>query len=99
MITETEFFHEIFEEFLGLDNEIYEDEFWKSKSIIKLMHISGEIEDKQIIEEGLKIILSLCKFKECGNLIDSYESESYSAKDLIKPEKEILNTILIAEFT
>lgn len=99
MISETEFFHEIFEDFVFLEETLHDNEIWKSNSIIKLMNVSQEIEDKQIIAEGLKTILNLCKFRECGELIDLYESESYSINSLTKPDKYLVKSILKAEFT
>jgi len=99
MIAEVEFFTEIFEEFLGMNNYFYENELWKSQSIIKLMHASDEFEDKKIVEEGLKIIINLCRFKECGALLDSYERESYPINELPESEKTLLGSILKAEFT
>ena len=98
MISETEFFHEIFENFLCLENQVNDNELWRSNSIIRLMQISCEIADTKVIEEGLKIILNLSKFHENGSLIDLYEFESYSLNELIEPEKRILKSILKAEF-
>ena len=99
MIAEVEFFTEIFEEFLGMDNQVYENELWKSHSIIKLMHASNEFNDKKIVEEGLKIIINLCRFNECGELLDSYEAESHGINELQESEKTLLGSILKAEFT
>jgi hypothetical protein len=99
MISETKFFHEIFKEFVYLGENLHDNMVWKSNSIIKLMNISQEFEDKQMVAEGLKMILNLCKFKECGELFDFYESDSYSVNELTKPEKSLLNSILKAEFT
>ncbi len=98
MISEVEFFNEIFEDFLCRDNQVHENELWKSHSIIKLMQNSVEFEDKNIVEEGLKIIINLCKFKDCGDLLDSYEQESYPVNQLVESEKILLNSILQAEF-
>ncbi len=98
LISKTEFFNEIFEDFICIENQVYKNELWKSNSIIRLMQISCEIEDTKIIEDGLKIILNLSKFQEGGSLVDSYESESYSVNELIEPEKKILESILKAEF-
>lgn len=98
MISEVEFFNEIFEDFLCRDNQVQENELWKSHSIIKLMQNSVEFEDQNIVEEGLKIIINLCKFKDCGDLLDSYEQESYPVNQLIESEKTLLNSILQAEF-
>ncbi|MFX1310245.1 MAG: hypothetical protein ACFE9M_07315 [Promethearchaeota archaeon] len=99
MISEVEFFAEIFEDFLSLDNQLYENDLWKFHSIIKLMHFADEFKDPQIVEEGLKIIINLFKFKECGLLLDSYELESYPINKLAEPEKTLLGSILKAEFT
>ncbi len=99
MISEVEFFTEIFEDFLCLDNKLYENELWKSHSIIKLMLVSDELEDKKIVEEGLNIIANLCRFKECGDLLDSYEIESHTISELAESEKTLLGSILKAEFT
>ncbi|MFX1388439.1 MAG: hypothetical protein ACFE9Z_00070 [Promethearchaeota archaeon] len=99
MISEVEFFAEIFEDFLYLDNRLYGNDLWKSYSIIKLMQISNELESKEIIEEGLKIIVNLSKFKECGELWDSYEINSYPVNELMDSEKTLLESILRAEFT
>ena len=71
----------------------------KNVVIIKLMQISNEDDNKKIIEKGLKIILNLCEFKECGNLLDSYEIESFDIRDLIESEKQVFDSILVAEFT
>jgi len=98
LISEIEFFNEIFEDFICIENQVYKNKLWKSNSIIRLMQISCEIEDTKIIEDGLKIILNLSKFQEGGSLVDSYESESYSVNELIEPEKKILESILKAEF-
>ncbi|MHA2006593.1 MAG: hypothetical protein ACXABO_17230 [Promethearchaeota archaeon] len=98
MITKTEFFNEIFEEFVCEDNRFNNYELWKSNSIIKLMRISKEVEDKRIVGEGLKIILSLCNYREYGNLVDYYESESYSVEELKEPDKILFESILLAEF-
>jgi len=99
LISDIEFFTDIFEDFLGLDNNFYENELWKSHSIIKLMHVSYKLEDTKILEEGLKIIVNLCRFKECGDLLDSYELESHSISELAEAEKNLLGSILKAEFT
>ncbi|MBA7663011.1 hypothetical protein ES703_71044 [subsurface metagenome] len=98
MISEVEFFNEIFEDFICRDNQVHENELWKSHSIIKLMHNSDEFEDKKLVELGLKIIINLCRFKECGDLLDSYEIESQSVNELPESEKTLLNSILQAEF-
>lgn len=81
-----------------MDNHFYENELWKYHSIIKLMRASDAFIDRQIVEEGLKIIILLCRFKECGDLIDSYESESCSINELAELEKTLLGSILKAEF-
>ena len=47
MLAEVEFFTEIFEEFLGMDNHLYENELWKANSIIKLMNASDEYADNR----------------------------------------------------
>ena len=99
MISETEFYSDIFEEFIDLDNLYQENELWKSNSIIKLMQISNGDDTKNVIEKGLKIILNLCNFKECGKILDSYEIESFDIRDLIEPEKRVFDSILVAEFT
>ena len=98
MTTEIEFFHDIFEEFVCSEDTIHDSEIWKSHSIIKLMKALEGIETKCILEEGLKIILNLCKFREGGYLHDPYKSESYSINDIMEPDKQILNSILRAEF-
>ncbi|MFW9827671.1 MAG: hypothetical protein ACFFEY_08770 [Candidatus Thorarchaeota archaeon] len=98
MISEVEFFTEIFEDFLTLDNNIYENELWRSNSIIKLMKASYEMACKEIIEDGLKIIVNLSKFKECGDLLDTYEINSYPINELMESEKTLLESILKAEF-
>jgi len=84
------FFTEIFEDFVGLDNNFQENVLWKSNSIIKLMQVSDGTKGKKILEEGLKIIINLCKFKECGYLLDSYEIESSPINMLLEPERECL---------
>ncbi|MFW9990133.1 MAG: hypothetical protein ACFFC3_15930 [Candidatus Odinarchaeota archaeon] len=98
MISEIEFFNDIFEDFPYQDNHKYENDLWKANSIIKLMHNSDGFIDKSIIEEGLKIIISLCRFNECGVLLDSYELESYPINQLIESEKKLIESILKAEF-
>ncbi|MBY8991370.1 MAG: hypothetical protein KGD58_11500 [Candidatus Lokiarchaeota archaeon] len=99
MISEIEFFHDIFDEFVCLEETLQDNEIWKSSSIIKLMNVSHEFEDKQMLAEGLKMILNLCKFRECGELIDFYDSESYHVNDLTGPDKGLVDSILKAEFT
>lgn len=99
MISETEFFHKIFEEFVCLEETLHDNEIWKSNSIIQLMKASHEIDNKHLITEGLKMILNLCKFRENGELIDFYESESYSVDELGRSDKYILDSLLRAEFT
>ena len=99
MISEVEFFQGIFKEFLRLDNQHYENILWKANSIIKLMLLSDTFEDKTMVEEGLKIIIILCRFKECGEPLDSYEIESNPINKLAKTEKNLLRSILKAEFT
>jgi hypothetical protein len=99
LISEVEFFQGIFEEFLHLDNQRYENEIWKSNSIIKLMFISDEFEDQTMVAEGLKIIINLCRFKECGELFDPYELESRPIDEIAETEKNLLRSILKAEFT
>lgn len=98
MISEAEFFTEIFEDFVGLDDTFQENELWMSKSIIKLMKVPVKPENKKIIEEGLKDIMSLCKFKECGDLLDSYEIESFPINAFREPERRMFDSILQAEF-
>ncbi|MFX1325990.1 MAG: hypothetical protein ACFE8N_13635 [Promethearchaeota archaeon] len=99
MITETEIFHQIFEDFVSLEDNGNDNEIWKSTSIIKLMKMSYEIPNTQILEEGLKTIISLCKCRENGYLIDYYELESISVDNLTEPEKILLDSTLRAEFT
>ncbi len=98
MTTEIKLFNEIFEEFICLEDNIQDNEIWKSNSIIKLMRASTGIENKRILEDGLKIILNLCKFRECGYLQDSYKSKSYLVNDLMETDKILLESILRAEF-
>ena len=98
MTTEIEFFNEIFEEFICSEDNIQDNEIWKSNSIIKLMRASNGIENKCVLEDGLKIILNLCKFRERGHLHDPYKSESYSINVIMEPDKIILDSILRAEF-
>lgn len=98
MLSETEFFNDIFENFPYQYNHKYENDLWKANSIIKLMQNSDEFIDKSIVEEGLKIIINLCKFNECGDLLDLYELESYPIDQLIEPEKNLIESILKAEF-
>jgi hypothetical protein len=98
LTTEIEFFNEIFEEFVCSEDLIKDNEIWKSNSIIKLMKASNGAENKCVLEDGLKIILNLCKFRENGYLQDSYKSESYSVNDLMEPDKILLESILRAEF-
>ncbi|MFW9818213.1 MAG: hypothetical protein ACFFE5_01290 [Candidatus Thorarchaeota archaeon] len=98
MISEVEFFTEIFEDFLGLDGNFNQNDLWRSHSIIKLMLASEEFIDKKIVEEGLKIIINLYTFKECGALYDYYEISSHSVNELAETEKTLLGSILKAEF-
>ncbi|MHA2039290.1 MAG: hypothetical protein ACXACX_23080 [Candidatus Hodarchaeales archaeon] len=98
MTAEIEFFNEIFEDFVCSEDSINDSEIWKSNSIIKLMSALDRIESKYILEEGLKIILILCKFRKCGNLHDPYKSESYSINDIMEQDKYVLDSILRAEF-
>ena len=98
LTTEIEFFNEIFEEFICSEDNIQDNEIWKSNSIIKLMRASNGIENKCVLEDGLKIILNLCKFRERGHLHDPYKSESYSINVIMEPDKIILDSILRAEF-
>jgi hypothetical protein len=98
LITEIEFFNEIFEEFVCSEDTIHDSDIWKSNSIIKLMKTLDEIENKCMLEEGLKIILILCKFREGGYLYDPYKSESYSINNIMETDKHVLDSILRAEF-
>jgi hypothetical protein len=98
LTTEIDFFDEIFEEFICLEDIIQDNEIWKSNSIIKLMKALEDIKNKCVLEEGLKIILNLCQFKENGFLYDSFELNSYSIKDVMEQDKVILDPILRAEF-
>jgi hypothetical protein len=99
LTTEIDFFNEIFEEFVCTEDTIHGNDIWKSNSIIKLMKSLDRIENKRILEEGLKVILILCKFRECGSLYDPYNLESYSIDDIIESDKIILDSIMMAEFT
>ncbi len=98
LIVKHEILREIFEEFIHLDGNTIDDEMWKSNAIIKLMEASNLIHDKHFVEEGLKEILSLCKFKEGGFLFDPYESGSDPISTLSEPDRKIVNSILKAEF-
>ena len=98
MTTEIEFFNDIFEEFVCSEDSIHDNEIWKSNSIIKLMKALDGIDSKCVLEEGLKIILILCKFRESGYLYDPYKSESYSINEIMEPDKKMLDSILRAEF-
>jgi hypothetical protein len=98
LISEVEFFTDVFEDFLGLDGNFYENDLWRSHSIIKLMRSSDMFTDKKIVEEGLKIIINLYKFKECGALYDCYEIDSHAINELAESEKTLLGSILKAEF-
>jgi hypothetical protein len=98
LTAEIEFFNEIFEEFICSEDTINDSEVWKSNSIIKLMSALDRIKNKCVLEDGLKIILNLCRFRECGNLHDPYKSESYSINDIMEQDKYVLDSILRAEF-
>ena len=63
------------------------------------MEASDDFEDINLVEEGLKIIINLSRFKECGALSDFYEIGSQNISDLTEPEKNLLGSILKAEFT
>ncbi|MFW9877188.1 MAG: hypothetical protein ACFFG0_29205 [Candidatus Thorarchaeota archaeon] len=52
-----------------------------------------------MVEEGLKIIISLCKFKGYGDLSDLYEIKSHPINDLAESEKNLFRLILKAEIT
>ncbi len=62
------------------------------------MHASDILTDKNIVEEGLKIIINLYNFKECGALYDCYEMNSHTINELKESEKTLLGSILKAEF-
>jgi len=63
------------------------------------MNASDEFKNKEVVEEGLKIIINLYRFKDCGDLLDFYELESYPINELAESEKTLLGSILKAEFT
>ncbi len=98
MISETRILTEIFEDFVGLEKDIQENELWKSNSIIKLMQVPSGTENTKIIETVLKNIINLCQFKECGRLLDSYEKDSSHINDLIESDRPLFDSILQAEF-
>ena len=99
MISELKFYEEIFDDFICMMKIFQGNETWKAQSIIKLMNVSKEIENKNIIEEGLKVILTINKFVNCGDLFDSYETESYSINESFEFERQYLGSVLKAEFT
>jgi len=99
LIIETDFITEILEDFVCIGKSFKENELWKSTSIIKLMQISHEMENQEIIEDGLKIILNLSELKKCGELLDSYEKDSFPINKPIETEKKELKSILKLEFT
>lgn len=99
LTTEIEFFNEIFEDFVCSEEDFNDNEIWKSNSIIKLMRSLDGSKNNSILEEGLKIILTLCKFRDLGSLHDPYKSGSIPIHDITEHDKIILNSILIAEFT
>jgi len=96
MITDVEFFNDIFEDFIDIGEDLHDNEIWRSNSIIKLMK---ELDNREVIEEGLKVILKLCTFKKDGYLFDLFESESYSSNTLLGPDKILMESILKQEFS
>ena len=96
MMTDIEFYSDIFEDFIDLGESLHDHEIWRSNSIIKLMK---ELDNREIIEDGLKVILKLCTFKKNGYLFDSFELESYSSNTLLRPDKILLESILKEEFS
>ena len=99
MISELEFYEDIFDDLICMMNIFQENETWKANSIIKLMNASKDIENKKMIEEGLKIILTINNSIKCGDLSDSYETESYPINESFEFERQYLGSVLKAEFT
>ncbi|HEC37906.1 hypothetical protein LCGC14_0574360 [marine sediment metagenome] len=96
MITDVEFFYEIFEDFIDIGENPHDNEIWRSNSIIKLMK---EMDKKEFIEEGLNAILKLCTIKKDCCLFDLLGSESYSPNTLLGPDRILLKSILKEEFS
>ena len=95
MMTECDFYSNLYDDFLETRNDENEKILWKTHKIIDLMKITPEKDTSGFMENGLRMIMLLFKhFK-----LSSCDICSYDLFDTPFNEKEELRLILQKEFT
>ena len=95
MDIETDFYSRILEKYSEIKDDLTKIELWKYHSIIELTELSAKSTSKDLIQNGLIIIMALFN----NYLLNPYEADSKDNKDLLETERKILSSILIEEFT
>ncbi len=90
MNLEIEVYSDILEEYYDLDDNVDIREIWKVNSLIKLMNFSRKLNDKKMLHNGMILISSLSN----GVYKDKYNQIGKDIKSLLKPETDILDSIL-----
>jgi len=95
MMSECDFYTNLYDDFLETRNDENERFLWKTRKIIDLMKVTTEKDANGFMENGLRMIMLLFKhFK-----ISSCDLCSYDLFDTPFNEKEELMLILHEEFT
>jgi len=88
-------YNKILDCFLKNQNDYYQLENCKNKSIIKLMNILKQSNDKPFVKNALVFVLSLFN---CHLPSDLYNSRGRNLKHCDAKEKEIIISVLKNEF-
>ena len=95
MMTECDFYSNLYDDFLETRNDENDKILWKTYKIIDLMKISDNKDTSDFMENGLRMIMHLFKhFKMC-----SCDLRSYDLFEAPFNEKDDLKLILHKEFT
>ncbi len=94
MMTECDFYNNLYDDFLDTRNEENDKILWKMYEIIDLMKVTDEKDDSGFMENGLRMIMLLFnRFK-----MDSCDLCSFDLIETPFNEKEELMLILQKEF-
>jgi hypothetical protein len=94
MISEYDFYMNLYDEFIETRDQENEKILWKTNSIIKLMKFTEGNEEGEFCENALRMIMVL--FKHFS--FSPYELSSYNFDNKSNQDKDIITPILKQEF-
>jgi hypothetical protein len=95
MMTEYDFYNNLYDDFLETRNDENNKVLWKMYKILELMKITDKKDSSEFMENGLRMIMLLFNKYD----INSCDLSSYDLMETVPDKKEKLLFILKEEFT